>query len=101
MLNDSQTTVRRLLNHIFKKFYKIPHSPTQKSYLHFYPEIDIEIVENTVKTNLGNIIFENIIEIKPSIYFFNDEFNVRKPAKLLTLIFENSLTITINHRQPP
>ncbi len=70
---------------------------SQKAYLHFHPEIDIDIVGNSVKTTLGNIIFENNLDIKQSIYFFSDEFNVKKPAKLLTLTFQKFLTIIITY----
>ena len=72
----------------------------QKSYLHFHPEIEIEIIENTIKTNLGNITFKNIIEIRQSEYFFCEEFNQRKPAIMLTLLFQKYLTTIINYRQP-
>lgn len=73
----------------------------QKAYLHFHPEIKVDIVGNTVKTNLGNITFENIIEIKQGEFLFNEEFNQRKPAILLTLLFQKNITTIINYRQPP
>jgi Heparinase II/III-like protein/Heparinase II/III N-terminus len=72
-----------------------------KAYLHFHPDIEVEIVKHEIETSLGNIIFENIIEVKLSEYAFNEEFNRSKPAKVLTLIFEHYLTTTINFRQLP
>ena len=68
----------------------------QKAHLHFHPAIKIEVVRDTVKTNLGNITFENIIEIKQSEYLFSEHFNDRKPAIMLTLLFQKDLTTTIN-----
>ena len=73
----------------------------QKAYLHFHPEVEAEIDGNTVKTNLGNIIFENVIEIMPSEYLFGEEFNQRKPAVMLTLLFQKCLATIINYGQTP
>ena len=73
---------------------------SQKAYLHFHPDVAVEISEYTIKTNLGNITFENIIEIKQSEYFFCEEFNQRKPAIMLTLLFKEHLTTIIDYRQP-
>ena len=72
----------------------------QKAYLHFHPEVEIEISGHTITTNLGNITFKNIIEIRQSEYFFCEEFNQRKPAIMLTLLFKKYLTTIINYRQP-
>ncbi len=73
----------------------------QKAYLHFHPKIEIEIDGNTVKTNLGNIIFENVTEITLSEYLFCEEFNQRKPAIMLTVLFQECLTTRINYGQTP
>jgi Heparinase II/III-like protein/Heparinase II/III N-terminus len=73
----------------------------QKAYLHFHPDVDIAIVGNSIKTNLGEITFENVIEIKQNEYLFCEQFNQRKPAIMLTLRFQKYLTTIINYRQPP
>jgi uncharacterized heparinase superfamily protein len=78
---------------------KTNHS--QKAYLHFHPDIGIEIVGNSIKTNIGRITFENLIEIKQSEYLFSEQFNQRKPAIMLTLLFQKYLTTIISYRQPP
>ena len=70
----------------------------QKAYLHFHPNIQLEMDDNTIKTDLGNITFENMIEINLSEYFFCEEFNQRKPAKMLTLTFRQCLMTTISYR---
>jgi Heparinase II/III-like protein/Heparinase II/III N-terminus len=73
----------------------------QKTYLHFHPNIEMKIDGNIIKTSLGKIIFENVIEIKQSEYFFCEQFNQRKPAIMLTLLFKKHLTTIIRYRQPP
>lgn len=70
----------------------------QKAYLHFHPEIELDIVGNRVKTNLTDITFENVIEMKLSECLFSEEFNRIIPKKILTLVFQKHLTTTINHQ---
>jgi len=72
-----------------------------KAYLHFHPEVEIEIVENIVKTNFCEIIFEDILEIKQEEYFFSEQFNQRRKAIMLTLLFQKYLTTIINYSQSP
>jgi hypothetical protein len=72
----------------------------QKAYLHFHPDVEIKVFENRVMTNYGNILFENVIEVKQDRYFFCEEFNIRKPAIMLILLFKENLTTTIYYRQP-
>jgi Heparinase II/III-like protein/Heparinase II/III N-terminus len=67
----------------------------QKAYLHFHPDILIEIKENAILTNLGNITIENCIQIIESEYLYSEEFNQRKTAKMVTILFEKSLTTII------
>ena len=73
----------------------------QKAHLHFYPNITMEILGNTIKTNLGNITFDNVAEIKKSEYFFCEEFNKRNPAIVLTLLFKKYLATIISYQSPP
>jgi Heparinase II/III-like protein/Heparinase II/III N-terminus len=70
----------------------------QKAYIHFHPEVEIETIGNVVKTNFANIIFENVLAVKQSKYLFCEGFNERKPALMLTLLFQKELTTTINYR---
>lgn len=66
-----------------------------KAYLHFHPAIEIQIQDNTLKTNAGNIVIENVFEIEESNYLFSDEFNKGISAKMITLFFYNSITTII------
>ncbi|MDZ7898011.1 MAG: alginate lyase family protein [Arcicella sp.] len=70
----------------------------QKAYLHFHPNVEINVTGNVVETNFGKINFENVLEIQLSEYYFSEEFNKRTRSKMLTLIFEKHLTTTINIR---
>ena len=71
-----------------------------KAYLHFHPAIEIQMQGNTLKTNAGNIVIENIFKIEESNYFFSEEFNKRISAKMITLFFYKFIITTINI-QPP
>ena len=72
----------------------------QKAYLHFHPNVELKIEENIIKTNLGNITFENLIRIIENNYSISEEFNVRISSKMITLFFNKKLTTIINF-QPP
>ena len=72
----------------------------QKAYLHFHSDIELKVEENIVKTNLGNIVFENIIMITENKCIVSEEFNVRISSKMITLFFNKKLTTIIN-LQPP
>ena len=73
---------------------------SQKAYLHFHPNVELKIEENIIKTNLGNITFENLIRIIENNYSISEEFNVRISSKMITLFFNKKLTTIINF-QPP
>ena len=72
----------------------------QKAYLHFHPDVQLKIEGNTVITNQGSIIFENLLRITENKCNISEEFNMRISSKMITLFFLNSLTTTINF-QPP
>jgi len=72
----------------------------QKAYLHFHPNVELKIEENIIKTNFGNITFENLIRITENKCHVSEEFNVRISSKLITLFFNKKLTTIINF-QPP
>jgi Heparinase II/III-like protein/Heparinase II/III N-terminus len=72
----------------------------QKAYLHFHQDVDLIIEGNSIKTNFGNIVFENLIMFTENKCNISEEFNARISSKMITLFFLNSLTTTIN-LQPP
>ena len=72
----------------------------QKAYLHFHPTVEVKIEENIIKTNLGNIIFENLIRITENNCNISEEFNVRISSKMITLLFDKKLTAIINLHPP-
>jgi uncharacterized heparinase superfamily protein len=73
---------------------------SQKSSLHFHPNIELSIKGNIIETNLGNIIITNAFKIVENKCFISDDFNVRVSSKIITLFFDEYLTTTINF-QPP
>ena len=72
----------------------------QKAYLHFHPDVLLTIEGNTIKTNLGNVTFDNLIMISENNSFISEEFNRRISTKMITLFFDKYLTTTLNF-QPP
>jgi len=66
-----------------------------KAYLHFHPDVELHILNNTIIANVGRICFENVIKIEESTYQFSEEFNKPIPAKLIILHFTNSISTTI------
>ena len=67
----------------------------QKVYFHFHADVDVRIEGNVVKTNFGNLSFDNLNRIEESKYKLSEEFNVRLPSKTITLFFEKHITTTI------
>jgi hypothetical protein len=68
----------------------------QKAYLHFHPDIQLDIKGNTILTNFGNIIIQNCIQIIESEYLYSEEFNLRKSSKMVTILFDKYQTTIIN-----
>ncbi len=67
----------------------------QKAYLHFHPDISLEIVGNSIKTNCGEIVVNPDVKIIESDFYFIEEFNRKNSSKMITLFFENYLTTTL------
>ena len=67
----------------------------QKAYLHFHPDISLEIVGNSIKTNCGEIVVNPEVKIIESNFYFIEEFNRKNSSKMITLFFENYLTTTL------
>ena len=72
----------------------------KKAYLHFHPDVELKIEGNTIKTNLGNITFKNLMGILENKCHISEEFNVRISSKMITLLLDKNLTTIINF-QPP
>ena len=72
----------------------------QKAYLHFHPDIELSIEGDIIKTNLGNISFENLITVIKNKCFISEEYNTRISSKMITLFFDKKMTTIINF-QPP
>ncbi|MBB6005159.1 alginate lyase family protein [Arcicella rosea] len=66
-----------------------------KAFLHFYPNIEITLTENTISTYFATIIFSENLEITLAEYLLAEEFNILKPAKLAIIHFQKELTTTI------
>ena len=72
----------------------------QKAYLHFHQDIELEIEGNIIKTNFGNIIFEDLISLSESDCFISEAFNKRISSKMITLFFDEKLTTVIDFSPP-
>ena len=72
----------------------------QKAHLHFHPDVILTIEGNMIKTNVGTIIFDNLIRISENKSCISEEFNRRISTKMITLFFDKYLTTTLNFRPP-
>lgn len=70
-----------------------------KAFLHFQPNIEITLTENTIQTNFATITFSENLSITLVEYLLAEEFNVLKPAKLAIIHFQNELTTTIKFHE--
>ena len=66
-----------------------------KAYLHFHPDVELQIMNDKIITNVGEIHVENVTKIERRDYQFSEEFNRLIPAKLIILHFTNSISTTI------
>lgn len=66
-----------------------------KAYLHFHPDIKVEVKNNLIKTNLGLIKIEQASIIKLVTYQYAPTFNVLKNATKAIIIFEKKIKTTI------
>jgi uncharacterized heparinase superfamily protein len=72
----------------------------QKAYLHFHQDVDLIIEGNIIKTNFGNIVFEELIMFTENKCNISEEFNIRISSKMITLFFDKNLTTIINFHPP-
>lgn len=77
-----------------KVAFKRKKLPT-KAYLHFHPDVKIEVQEQRVLTELAVIAFENALKIETATYFYAPDFNKTMPAAKLTIWFEENLKTQI------
>lgn len=66
-----------------------------KAYLHFHPDVKLQILNNIITTNFGEIHVENVTKIEQRDYQFSEEFNILISAKMIILHFTNSISTTI------
>lgn len=71
-----------------------------KAYLHFHPNVSVNVEGNTIKTNLGNIEIINSYRITKNKCDIIEEFNVRMSSNVITLFFYKKLTAVINFLPP-
>ena len=69
-----------------------------RAYLHFHPDIEIEVQDQRVLTELAVLTFENALKIETASYFYAPEFNKTVPATMLTIWFEENLTLLMGDR---
>jgi len=63
---------------------------TQKrAFLHFHPNVKVELKDNIIETNLGKIQFEGSENIKLASYMYAKGYNNRVEARKIIIIFEN------------
>lgn len=62
-----------------------------RAYLHFHPDVKMEVQDQRVLTEVAVLEFENALKIETSTYFYAPEFNKTIPATMLTIWFEESL----------
>ena len=72
----------------------------QKAFLHFHPSVKLSVEGNIIKTNYGNVVFDNAIEITENNCSISEEFNKRISTKVITLFFNRNVTTTINIQTP-
>ncbi|HMP23684.1 MAG TPA: alginate lyase family protein [Saprospiraceae bacterium] len=66
-----------------------------KAYLHFHPDVKIEVQDQRVLTESAVLEFENALKIEIATYFYAPEFNKTMPATVLTIWFEENLKTQI------
>jgi len=72
-------------------------SGSGKAFIHFHPDVQIlDSRTDFVRTNFGEIRFENSIRVSESEYFYAPEFNKRIKSKMLEIKFDGQLITKIN-----
>lgn len=74
---------------------EIESTESGKAYLHFHPDIKVEVQNNLIKTNLGLIKIEEASTIKLVTYQYAPSFNVLKNSTKAIISFENKIKTTI------
>ncbi len=59
------------------------------AYLHFHPDIEIELQNDTVKTNMGNIKIKGAEKVEIDDFYYAPEYNRLKRAKMIKIKFKD------------
>lgn len=65
------------------------------SYLHFYPNTELEIIDNKIICDGIIINVENCLEIEKENYYYSEGFNKLKEAEKLKIYFKKNLKMEI------
>ena len=60
-----------------------------RAFIHFHPDVKVEIVDEVVHTNFGKIIFEGCKNIELASYMYAKGFNNRVESLKIIITFEN------------
>ncbi|MEA5461298.1 alginate lyase family protein [Arcicella sp. LKC2W] len=66
-----------------------------KAYLHFHPDVELQIMNDKIITNVGEIYVENVTKIEQNDYHYSEEYNKLISAKMVVLYFTNSISTII------
>ena len=65
-------------------------------YLHFHPEIDIEIERNSINTDLIKISFKDIDKLSMDRYNYSNNFNLKITSNVVIIFFKKKMSMEIN-----
>lgn len=81
---------------IIKDFIKSKNKYKCLAFLHFAPDIELEVFDGMIKTANANIHFEGHISIKTDNYDYAPEFNKTQTATRIVVNFKDSLTTKVS-----
>ncbi len=65
-------------------------------YLHFHPNIDVKIKNNSVITPLVKIFFKGIDKLSINRYNYYNTFNLKKTSNVVIIFFKKKMSMEIN-----
>lgn len=111
IINETKNSIKASLDYVttkathirqfsFEESYiqmidEIESTENGKAYLHFHPDIKVEVQNNLIKTNLGLIKIEQASTIKLVTYQYAPSFNVLKNSTKAIISFEKKIKTTI------
>ena len=66
------------------------------SYLHFHPDINIKIKDNSIITSLIKISFKDIDKLSINRYNYSNNFNSKKISNVIIIFFKKKMSMEIN-----